>query len=478
MITHISSVGQVDREINEYFSSAFCLAKWYHTTIHLHTAKTHSCYHPAPHDIPLAEIKEDPSALHNTNHKMQERLEMLNGVKISGCNYCWNVESMGDDYISDRKIRNESFYTEQRINEIISNGPDFRVNPEYIEIAFSNECNFKCGYCHPVHSSSYYQESKKYGPFKDVSEHDVNVEWLTEVDEQNNPYVEAWWKWWPTVSKTLNILRITGGEPLLHKTTWQLFDELNLNPKPHLEININSNLGMSHRHVKRLVDNVQPLINNGKIRKFKLFSSLESWGKRAEYTRTGLDCEIWEKNLDTYLNGLQSHINIMCTYNILAVTSFKTFLKKILEWRQKYNNIIPDNLGVRPTVRKIRFDTPYLKEPLMFDIHLLPKDDYIIYFDECLEFIQNNMDENDVTKFSELEYERLRRVRDYFSEAQYDNNTIHRGRIDFYRWFSQFDKRRDVNFLETFPEMEDFWYLCKRASDEEYSNKINLTTIE
>ena len=41
-------------------SPTFCLAKWHHTTIYLGTGETHSCYHPAPHSIPLEEIAEDP----------------------------------------------------------------------------------------------------------------------------------------------------------------------------------------------------------------------------------------------------------------------------------------------------------------------------------------------------------------------------------------------------------------------------------
>ena len=34
----------------------------------------------------------------------------------------------------------------------------------------------------------------------------------------------------------------------------------------------------------------------GAIKKFKLFSSMDTWGPRAEYLRTGLDLEKWEKN--------------------------------------------------------------------------------------------------------------------------------------------------------------------------------------
>ena len=64
--------------------------------------------------------------------------------------------------------------------------------PSPIEIAFSNECNFKCGYCHPMHSSSYYQEIKKHGRVPDVNHHDCSIDWFDNLPEENNPYIDAW----------------------------------------------------------------------------------------------------------------------------------------------------------------------------------------------------------------------------------------------------------------------------------------------
>jgi len=87
------------KPIMDSISPTFCLAKWHHTTIYLHTGDTHSCYHPSPHHIPKEEIEKDPSALHNTKEKKQERLKMLMGEKPKGCQYCWNVESLSDDHI-------------------------------------------------------------------------------------------------------------------------------------------------------------------------------------------------------------------------------------------------------------------------------------------------------------------------------------------------------------------------------------------
>tara|TARA_B110000503_G_scaffold104062_1_gene155295 strand:+ start:5682 stop:7046 length:1365 start_codon:yes stop_codon:yes gene_type:complete len=433
-------------------SPTFCLAKWHHTTIYLHTGQTHSCYHPAPHAIDLAEIKNNPSALHNTLIKKKERAKMLIGEKPAGCKYCWNVESLGTDHISDRMIRNESIYKPERIKEILDNPWDFNVNPEYVEIAFSNECNFKCGYCHPMASSSFHAEIKKFGPYTTVKNHALDVDWFTPIPEDDNPYIKAWWEWWPELSKTLNILRITGGEPLMHKSTWNLFDRLREEPRPNLELNLNSNLGVTPRLVTKLSNNVKELLDTNTINKFKLYTSIDTFSKRAEYLRTGLNVELWESNMKNYLDITGADLTVMCTFNILSVTSFTDFLEKVLEWRKQYHD---------PKRRRIRFDTPYLKEPLQYDMHILPKEEFIPYFDKILKFIEDNKDDSDTTKFSELEYERFRRVRNYFATVKYDEHKITEGRKDFYNWFTEYDKRRNTNLLETFPEMTEFWKLCK-----------------
>jgi hypothetical protein len=204
------------------------------------------------------------------------------------------------------------------------------------------------------------------------------------------------------------------------------------------------------------------MTDNHNIKTFKLFSSMDSWGERAEYIRTGLDTELWEKNLDIYITTTNAPVSIMCTFNILSVTSFISFLQKVLDWRAKYQPVMnPGGYG-----RRIRFDTPYLKEPLQYDMHILPKEEFLPHFDAILKFIDDNRDEQDPTKFTDMEYEKFRRVRDYFATENYDEAKVKEGRIDFYNWFTEYDRRRDVNFLETFPEMENFWNLCKVLAKE------------
>lgn len=451
------NIKKVVKLTDTQFSKTFCFAKWYHTTIYLQTGETHSCYHPAPHKIPIKDLDSNPSALHNTVEKKQERKEMLEGKQCVGCTYCWNIENMGPGYISDRHIRSSSIYTQERLEEVKEGGWQFDVQPEYIEISFGNECNFRCGYCHPKASSRYYAEIEQHGPYQMVENHRCDIDWLTIYKEETNPYVDAWWKWWPEVSKKLNILRITGGEPTIQMSTYRLFDELEKDPKPNLELNVNSNLGGKQRQLKKFTDGVNSLLSQGKIKDFKLFTSIDNWGKRAEYIRDGLNVKVFEENLNYFLTNTTAPVTFMITFNIFSVTNFQALLEKMLEWRKKYNDVETSRW------QRIHFDTPYLKEPLQYDINILPKEEYVSYFDSHLSFIQENITDNK-EGFSNLEYEKFRRVVDYFKNTTYTENKIKKGRQDFLKFFAEQDRRRNANAEETFPEMNDFFNLCFKES--------------
>ena len=96
--------GEVDRlkkvkDKLDSVSPSFCTAKWLQVTLHLQTGFNHSCHHPQTHKIPLQEIENNPSALHNTEYKKQQRKMMLDGERPSECQYCWNVEDSLHLYI-------------------------------------------------------------------------------------------------------------------------------------------------------------------------------------------------------------------------------------------------------------------------------------------------------------------------------------------------------------------------------------------
>jgi len=454
-------IKQIRIKIENEATPTFCLAKWHHVTMYLQSGETHSCYHPRPHKIPLSELADNPSALHNTYEKKLERKMMLDGGKPEGCQYCWNIEAMGPDYISDRHIRNSSIFTEERYEQTLKGPWDQNINPEYLEINFGNECNFKCGYCHPKYSTRFYNEIKDHGPVTTVKNHRCDIDWMKLYQrEEENPYVDAFWEWWPELRKTLNIMRVTGGEPTMHKSTWTLLDKIKEDPMPWLELNINSNLGTKTVLIEKLSNNVKSLCDEGKIRSFKLFTSLDTWGPRAEYIRTGLDLELWEKNFHTYLQNTNSPITFMITFNIFSVTTFKEYLAKFLEWRKQYGWY-----DDKPTDKhRVRFDTPYLREPLQYDMNILPKEEFMPYMHDALKFMEEHVDDNKPDAFTTVEYEKFKRVVDYMAETVYPESKLIEGRRDFYNWFNELDERRETDMLAVFPEYMGFYRLCQEVN--------------
>lgn len=445
----------------------FCAMKWLNETLYLQTGDNHSCYHPRPHHIPLQEVQEDPSALHNTNFKKQVRKEMLEGKRPEECYYCWNVEDLKGEHYSDRMFHSASPWVSKEDIDLIKKSPwDKNINPRYLELSFGNGCNFKCGYCCPQASSKWVDDVKKNGNF-DITYNQYGIEFLNNGnfynDNDYNPYVDAFWKWWPSLSKDLKILRLTGGEPLMNSNTFKMLDMLDKNPAPDLEINMNSNLGVTNNKVTKLSNKIKKLLDEGKIKSFRLYTSIDSWGVQAEYMRKGLDCSLWEQNLNTFLTTTNSPVNIMITYNILAVAYFRNLLQKILDLRTIYNSS-------NDSRQMIGFDTPYLKEPPHWMINLLPVNDFGHYLDDDLEFINKNLRESgdNTYKFSKHEYEKFKRVRDYFYQGgeKITSDLIERGRRDFYVFFNEYDKRNNLNFKETFPLYNNFMEQCKTIYNE------------
>ena len=152
---HRIQILEEKREKINNVSCSFCTAKWLQTTLMLQNGYNHSCHHPAPHKIPLEEIEADPAALHNSQFKKDQRTKMLNGERPSECGYCWKIEDLDKAYFSDRHYKTSDTWAWDRFEEIAKSNPQDNVYPSYLEVSFSNACNFACAYCSPEISSKW-----------------------------------------------------------------------------------------------------------------------------------------------------------------------------------------------------------------------------------------------------------------------------------------------------------------------------------
>jgi organic radical activating enzyme len=436
----------------------FCLAKWTQVTMHLGTGMTHSCHHPSPHKIPLNELKRNPSALHNTKHKKTRRKEMLEGKRPSECNYCWNVEDNSNSY-SDRVFKSTEPWSINDFDKIKDSYWRDDFNPRYVEVSFGNTCNFACAYCGPQYSSKWVEEIEKHGGYP--TEHNFNsIEDIKSRDQmpykqtEHNPYIEAFWKWWPNLFPDLHTFRITGGEPLLLKDTFKVLEYIQKhhNQNSKISLAINTNLGVPDKLLEKFITIAKDLCENNKVRELIIFTSVEGTNKQAEYTRHGLEYDKFWSNIDKVLTELPKvTINIMATFNALSVFTYSDLIDRVFEYKKKYAN------GERYWISALQLDTSYLRWPTHLSVKILEEDhkDLILKSAEkalyygIKEFTQDNYG------FSNVEIQKIKRTYDYatgntdFNQEKY--------RKEFVKFVDEYDKRRGTNFVETFPELKSMY---------------------
>ena len=452
-----NTYGEVKKQLDKT-GCGFCLAKWTQVTIHLGTGLTHSCHHPIQHKIPLNEIKRNPSALHNTRFKKRRRKEMLEGKRPKECDYCWNVEDNSDSF-SDRVFKSAEPWSLDQMDTIKKASWHEDYNPRYVEVSFSNTCNFKCAYCGPQYSSKWVEEIEKHGEYP-TSTRFNSIKLLKERKEmplkhsEDNPYVEAFWKWWPDLYPDLHTFRITGGEPLLSKDTFKVLEYIqeHWQENPNLSLAINTNLGVPTKLIDRMIEICEDLVNNNKVRELIIFTSVEAVGKQAEYVRTGLDYDQFWINIDNILTKLPKvTVNIMAAFNALSVFTYNELIDRVIEYKKKHHN------NERYWYTPLQLDTAYVRWPPHLNVKILPDEfkEYILTAAKKAFHYGSNQMSSIPYGFTDVEIQKIKRTYDY--AVGKDNFNVEKYRKDFCKFIEEYDKRRDTKFEEIFPELAEMY---------------------
>jgi organic radical activating enzyme len=465
-----STVGfEIAKKKLDNVGCGFCLAKWTQVTMHLHNGTTHSCHHPEPHKVSLEELSRNPTALHNSKVKKMARKEMLENKRPSECSYCWNVEDNSTSF-SDRVFKSSEPWSEPFFDEISKSDWRDNYNPKYVEVSFSNTCNFKCAYCGPEYSSKWMEEINDHGPYK--LSFDYNG--TQRMEERNtkpykhsedNPYVNSFWEWFPELYESMDTFRITGGEPLLSKDTWKVLDFILETDEPNinLKLSINSNLGVPDNLIDRLIEKLDEIIKNNLVKEIIIFTSCDGYGIQSEYTRYGMNFEKLFNNIDKVLSALPKvTIVVMSTFNIFSVFSYESLIRKVHELKIKHFN------PHRYWSSSIILDTSYLRQPSFMSFRLLKGYISEDFFDRWIKYMKFNstyrslnflqMQTVEDVGFSTQEIEKVSRLRDIFvSDKNSDDSSLLQHKIDLNTFVKQYESRRGLKVLDIYPEMESFF---------------------
>jgi organic radical activating enzyme len=442
-------------QMQDKLGPALCLAKWKQVSLHLPTGLNNSCYHPPLHRINIEDIGRNPSALHNTEHKKQQRKLMLAGTKPAECQYCWNMEDQNK--LSDRHYRSGEPWAAVDFEKIKnSQGSEDDIIPSYVEVNFNNACNLKCSYCSPQFSSSWQQEMERDGAYPTMVPHNAPEHFVGDRKpipaRESNPYVDAFWAWWPTLYPELEHFRMTGGEPLLDRNTYKVFDYVLANPSAKLHLNVTSNFSVEPKLSEKYFNYVKQLCNGG-IEHFMQYVSLDSGvPAQAEYIRNGMEFSRVKSNVHNYLTNIPSYnsLTFIITMNNLSVTGLKPLLEWILQLRQQHSS----------TYQRVWFDTPVLRDPAWQSLQILPES-YADKLEQVQDWMLTHLETSSTSfqGFKDYEVQRLDRDIAWMRSAQQQDHS--RARADFYRFFSEHDRRRSTDFSKTFPEMKSWWAECE-----------------
>jgi organic radical activating enzyme len=434
---------------------SLCLAKWKQVSLHLTTGMNNSCYHPPLHKISVAEIGRDPGALHNTGHKKEQRRMMLRGERPTECQYCWNMEDLGQ--MSDRHYRSGEPWAAIDFDRISNSvGDEHDVIPSYVEVNFNHACNLRCSYCSPQFSSSWLDEIQRLGAYPTSTPHNAPEHFTGDrapiPTREHNPYVEAFWQWWPTLYPRLRHFRMTGGEPLMDKNTYKVFDYVLALPKPDLHLNVTSNFSVEEKLWDKYLDYTQKLCATN-IEHFMQYVSIDSgFLAHAEYIRHGLDAHLCMSRCYQWLDRIpgRNSLTFIITMNNLSVLGLQKLLEFILELRRAHSH----------SYQRVWFDTPVLRQPVWQSLQILPES-YATILERTADWMELNMETagDPFHGFKDFEVQRLRRDIAWMREGQKQDH--YQTKADFWRFFSEHDRRRGTDFLAVFPQMRQWWSECE-----------------
>ena len=404
----------------------FCILKWHYLELSLAEGLKHSCYHCPQHKIPLK------SDLHNTPTTKEVRQQMLDGLKPAEDNYCYDIEKTGN--YSDRQYLAVQFIKEDPniIAKTAAYEPDEQIYPKYLTVSFTNRCQMSCIYCGAGKSSTWKKEIDEHGPYP-LNVKDNYDKYMPRNDimkVEDNPYVDKFWKWLPDAYPHLQTIRLTGGEPLLDENTFKLLQYVKDNPK-ELSFEISTNLMVTDRRVSNYINLVKGLPGQ------KCYVSVDTWGEQAEWIRTGLKIEQFEHNLHRVLgNGIK--VGIMCTFNLLSIPNFEEWVFKMAELKQQYPGLLT-------------IDVPQMVEPLHLTTRIADKK-LINMLDKAYKSMLTYSH-----LFEDYEISKFKRTIAWTKANLMKGEELERNRKDFVKFANEKDRRRGTNFLETFPELKEFY---------------------
>ena len=285
-------------------SKTFCILPWIHIYANPDGTVLPCCVGDYRQSMGNVQGSDINKVFNNDNFK-EMRKNMLAGKRCGQCSACYRDEDAGNS--SFRKHSNEQF--EKHIDDAVKNtnadGTLDSFQLRYLDIRWSNICNFKCRSCGPLYSSSWATEHKQKNVYTfagGINNDDLYEQFLPHFD-------------------TIEEFYFAGGEPLLTDKHYDILEYLIEHNRTDVKLRYNTNMSVLKYKSKNVLELWKKFSN------VYIGASLDSWGPRAEYIRHGTEWKTIENNLKK-IKDEAPHIHLQ-TNTVVSILNIKTLTQFI-----------------------------------------------------------------------------------------------------------------------------------------------------
>lgn len=273
---------------------------------------------------------------YNTTQFKKLRKDLISGIKSKSCKRCWEIESK--ELHSYRNRWNDEFGFKYEMEEDGYVKPNFK----YIDIRFSNLCNFKCIMCMYEYSSSHWtKELKNKGIPKVINIKDNIVSELL-------PYLS-----------NLQRIYFAGGEPLIMKEHYEMLDLLHSTNR-NIEIEYTTNLSL-------IKEDFEVLVNKwSDFKSVHIQVSLDGLHEKGESIRVGMKTDVVLEN-----------IKLLQKNNIDYIISFSVANYNIYDIFDFYKELISNNIII--SEEQVEFNN-YVLTPNKYSIQNINNKNLVIEY--------------------------------------------------------------------------------------------------
>lgn len=398
-------------------SKIFCISPW----IHLHAwpnGNAYPCCMTPPSFVAGNLENNSIQEISNSELMTSIRRNIIQDTPAESCQRCYELEKSGSGSL--RTYMNQKFSKHNgEVLKTKSDGKIDKLKMAYVDIRFSNVCNFKCRTCGLALSSGWFDDDRILKPHSIEPKIQKLIEKSADLWTQFDNFIDD-----------IEEINFVGGEPMFTDEHWKILNELDRRGMHDVALKYNTNFSTFKYKEYDAIELWK------KFKNVEVKASLDGSHERGEYIRKGLRWEKAVENRKRMINEVPHvQFQINCTVSNMNVWHVLDFHR---EWVE---------LGL---VKSNNMTLSLLLFPEYYRVQAMP----LKYKDQVAEKIENYLTYLKNSPTSEIDKHFIKKVK-AIQTFMLAEDRAHQW-DEFLKENSKLDHIRNEKFVDQFKELEAF----------------------